>query len=206
MRFLCIAVTDVAGPEGEAPFAALYNYTHTDTHIRSIPRRVEHEITRNEMTHPPRIISRKRLIKVCGSTMRTNKTRSAFTHWYALVRTRDRRRWDTHISFCIRCFSPRSSFFLLFSLSPPCRRRRGDAPQKRRMICNFNNQSHERRLIFIMITPPLYLAWEREFEIGVPTQNGPHGTKKLHRSPRVKGTLQSWLVVIRELICLSYYI
>ena len=80
MRFLCIAVTDVAGPEGEAPFAALYNYTHTDTHIRSIPRRVEHEITRNEMTHPPRIISRKRLIKVCGSTMRTNKTRSAFTH------------------------------------------------------------------------------------------------------------------------------
>jgi len=32
------------------------------------------------------------------------------------------------------------------------------------MICNFNNQSHERRLIFIMITPPLYLAWERELE------------------------------------------
>ncbi|TGZ37531.1 hypothetical protein DBV15_04673, partial [Temnothorax longispinosus] len=39
-----------------------------------------------------------------------------------------------------------------------------------------------------MITPPLYLAWERELEIGVPTQNGPHGTKELHRSLRAKGT------------------
>lgn len=115
-----------------------YDYTRTHTHagahIHSIPRRVEHEITRNEMTHPPRIISRKRLIKVRGSTMRTNKTRSALTHRHARVRTHDRLCWNTCVSRCIRCFSPRSSFF-----PPPpaphrlsCRRRGRDAPQKRR--------------------------------------------------------------------------
>lgn len=32
-------------------------------HLRGIPRSDRHEITRNQMTHPPRIISRKRLIK-----------------------------------------------------------------------------------------------------------------------------------------------
>lgn len=110
-----IVVIVVAGPEGEAPSVGLHDYTCRYTY--NIPRRVEHEITRNEMTHPPRIISRKRLIKVRGSTMRTNKTRSAFTHRRARVRTHDRRRRDTRVSFCIRCFSPRSSFFL--PLCPP---------------------------------------------------------------------------------------
>lgn len=55
-----------------------------------------------------------------------------------------------------------------------------------------------------MITPPLYLAWEREPGLGVPTQNGPHGTKELHRNPRAKGTLRSLIGVIRESICLHY--
>lgn len=103
--------------------------TRAGTRIRNIPRRVEHKITRNEMTHPPRIIFRKRLIKVRGSTMRTNKTRSTFTHRRARVRTH-RRRQDTRIFFSIRCFSPRSSFFPS-SVSPVVVGGE-DAPQKRR--------------------------------------------------------------------------
>jgi len=104
--------------KGEVPFARLHDYTRRHTYIRGIPRRVEHEITRNEMTHPPRIISRKRLIKVRGSTMRTNKTRSAFTHRRGRVRIHGRRRRDTpRLLLYTLLFTP----FFLFSSSPPHR-------------------------------------------------------------------------------------
>lgn len=123
----------------------------------------------------------------------SNKTRFVFAHRYerAYIYTIIIKRY-TCVSFCICCFSPRPFF------SPLATHRRGrNVPLKRRararMICNFNNQSHERRLIFIMIAPPLYISHgNAAFE--VPIQIGPDETKELHRSLGAKGTLRLWLV------------
>lgn len=142
--------------------------------------------------------------------MRTNKTRSALTHRRAPhVRTRGRCR-DTRVSFCIRCFSPRSSFPPAPHLVPhrhpvvlggETLRRNGEHA---RMICNFNNQSHERRLIFIMITPPLYLAWERELEIGVPHTKRSMEQRSCIVVQEQRGVVTVLIGVIRESICLHY--
>jgi len=116
-----------------------------------VPRRVEHEITRNEMTHPPRIIPRKRLIKVHGARRDAHEQKPippSRTDVRASTHTR------AHPGIGIRAPSPtlltNPVLCLLSPWSPALSSSRGD--ERARMLCNFDNQSHERRLIFIMIT------------------------------------------------------
>lgn len=215
-RSRCIAVTGVAGPEREAPFAGCADirrsitHTHTNTHAHActqmhiyIAFRGASSTKLQEMKwHTRRGLSLENdlLRSVARRCARikpdppSHIDAPAYVHTIASVRIL--------ASPAVLLFT---SFFLFLPLPPPSRapssllsssgeRRSAETGERARMICNFNNQSHERRLIFIMITPPLYLAWEREPGIGVSTQNGPHGTKELHRSPRAKGTLRSWLV------------
>lgn len=127
-------------------------------HLRGIPRRDQHEITRNQMTHPPRIIFRKRLIK--PSESRTIHTRELYLHRSVLNRVQLRRSSRSALAFPSFSSSIHVSFFVYRGRRPP-RRSAENPPADHSMIYNFDNQSHERRLIFIITyAPPLYLAWE----------------------------------------------
>lgn len=123
-RVSVAVLADVAGP-GQVPSSPEYTCTNTRLGATSsrgagiyIPRRVEHEITRNEMTHPPRIISRKRLIKVHGSALDAHEYNSIRLHTSTRVRTRDRtpgrgeRYPAVSLRRCMLCFPPR--FFISF--------------------------------------------------------------------------------------------
>jgi len=153
-----------------------------------IPRRVEHEITRNETTHPPRIISRKRLIKVHGSARcARTKPDPALAHGRARIdpHTRASRNRDTRSLPSRVAFQPRPLGFLS-PWSPALSSSRGD--ERARMLCNFDNQSHERRLIFIMITAASTSRMGTRSPIGggrgrIPLEET-LGTKELHRCPR----------------------
>lgn len=107
------------------------------------------KITRNEMTHPPRIISRKRLIKASrGRTINTSYSCADSAYNYH----RESLPFSSTLFFISFYLIPRIP---LSSIVP------AENPPRVPMICNFDNQSHERRLIFIITSvPPLYLAWE----------------------------------------------
>jgi len=103
------------------------------------------------MTHPPRIIPRKRLIKVHGARRDAHEQKPippSRTDVRASTHTR------AHPGIGIRAPSPtlltNPVLCLLSPWSPALSSSRGD--ERARMLCNFDNQSHERRLIFIMIT------------------------------------------------------
>lgn len=82
---------------------------------------------RNEMTHPPRIISRKRLIKPSLETPRSGSI-PIDPCWIAYNYVRSRCAYSLSLS--------------------PLRRRRPLKIRPERKTCNFDNQSRERRLIF----------------------------------------------------------
>lgn len=100
---------------------------------------------RNEMTHPPRIISRKRLIKPSLETPRSGSI-PIDPCWIAYNYVRSRCAYSLSLS--------------------PLRRRRPLKIRPERKTCNFDNQSRERRLIFTIQRAAAFIyiyiciAWE----------------------------------------------